>query len=288
MAKTNTLIRNYQHDENLRASFNELSRRIFGLSFEDWYKWGYWQDNYIPYSIWDGQRILANVSVSPLSLCYEGQVLRLYQLGTVMTDPAFRGQGLSRRLMEAIDRDFRGADGSFLFANDSVADFYPRFGYGASAEWACVLPGGGAGRPARRISLGDMTERRRFEDAVKSSTPQQQPHMVGPLALVMFHALKFYQEDIYYLEDIDAYAIAQEKSDGWFVHGVFARQIVDLHHIAAVFRSPRGVTLGFSPPESGACRRVRIEAPDETFFIRGNAMRFIEERQLRLPVLIRT
>lgn len=52
-------IKGYQKDDKLRESYHELSQKIFGLNFEDWYQNGYWKENYIPYSI-------VNVSVLPI------------------------------------------------------------------------------------------------------------------------------------------------------------------------------------------------------------------------------
>ena len=52
-----------------------------------------------------------------------------------MTRPGHRGRGLARRLMEEVLRDWSGrCDGMFLFANGTVLDFYPRFGFRRAAQ----------------------------------------------------------------------------------------------------------------------------------------------------------
>lgn len=284
------LIKHYQKDDALRMSFNCLSERIFGLSFEDWYQWGCWRDNYIPYSIWDGRKIVANVSVSPVKLIHEDRALHLFQLGTVMTDPDCRHKGFSRRLMEEIDRDFSGADGSFLFANDSVTKFYPRFGYEPSKEFECVLPVEARScLSARRISLEDPEELRRFEEAVRTSAVQADPWMEGQMGHVMFYARKFYSKDIWYLKDHKAYAIAKTAAGELFLYGLFARTAVDpAAAAAALCNGHERIVLGFSPPAAKGCRRRPVREEDQTFFIRGSALKFLAEKELRLPVLIRT
>lgn len=43
------LLIGYQNDNTYRTAFNKLTKKVFSLSFEYWYKAGYWDDRYIPY-----------------------------------------------------------------------------------------------------------------------------------------------------------------------------------------------------------------------------------------------
>lgn len=53
-----------------------------------------------------------------------------------MTAEPYRKQGLIREIMQEIDKDYgEKADGFYLFANDSVLDFYPKFGYRKAKEY---------------------------------------------------------------------------------------------------------------------------------------------------------
>lgn len=53
-----------------------------------------------------------------------------YQLGAVATWEPYRGRGLARQLMEQVINDLDEVDQPIiLFANNSVLDFYPRFGF---------------------------------------------------------------------------------------------------------------------------------------------------------------
>ncbi len=58
------VIKNYRRDDALRASFNALAGKTFGIDFEDWYQNGYWTDAYNPHSIVIDGKIAANVSVN--------------------------------------------------------------------------------------------------------------------------------------------------------------------------------------------------------------------------------
>ena len=52
-----------------------------------------------------------------------------------MTDPDYRGKGYARLLMERVMEDIKDADGIYLYGNDSVAEFYPKFGFAESKEY---------------------------------------------------------------------------------------------------------------------------------------------------------
>ena len=99
-----TIIKNYQADAALRASFNALAEATFGLSFENWYRLGYWGSNYTPYSVFEDGKIVANVSVNRTDMMIGGQRKRLYQLGTVMTDPEYRNRGYIRAVMAEVEK----------------------------------------------------------------------------------------------------------------------------------------------------------------------------------------
>ena len=125
----------YRDNKELRDSFNELAGKVFGLNFEGWYQNGYWKDAYDPYSVIIDGKVVSNVSVNRCDMNYKDRVVHLIQLGTVMTDPGFRGKGYSRLLMERVLKDNEGADGIYLYGSDSVVEFYPRFGFKESREY---------------------------------------------------------------------------------------------------------------------------------------------------------
>ncbi|KTD10605.1 hypothetical protein Lgra_1571 [Legionella gratiana] len=59
-----TFFKGYQQDEQKRAAFNHLAVKTFDLSFGEWYQSSYWRDKYIPYTLFDGEHAIANVSVN--------------------------------------------------------------------------------------------------------------------------------------------------------------------------------------------------------------------------------
>lgn len=86
---------NYKENNALRDSFNRLTEKTYGFNFKQWYEEGYWGDKYIPYSLSDGDKIVANISVNVMDFLILGEKKRFIQIGTVMTDEEYKGKGLS-------------------------------------------------------------------------------------------------------------------------------------------------------------------------------------------------
>ncbi|MBN6185372.1 GNAT family N-acetyltransferase [Aneurinibacillus sp. BA2021] len=122
-------ISDYKENRKYRESFIELARQVFGIDFTRWYEKGCWDGNYVCYSYVDRARVVANVSINKMTVIVEGKEYKAIQIGTVMTHPEYRKQGLSKKLMyHVIDTYEKECDFIYLFANDSALDFYPAFG----------------------------------------------------------------------------------------------------------------------------------------------------------------
>ncbi|MBP2966648.1 GNAT family N-acetyltransferase, partial [Acinetobacter baumannii] len=124
------MIKDIRDEVILRQSFTQLAEKTFGINFEDWYQAGYWEDNYKTYSIVINSEVVANVSVTVSELIIGQKVYKTAQLGTVMTAEKFRGKGLSKKLIEYIIEEYQDeVDFIYLYANEQVLSFYPKFGF---------------------------------------------------------------------------------------------------------------------------------------------------------------
>ena len=88
-----TLYKQVRELPEIRESFFRLAQKVFGLSFREWYEAGFWSERYIPYTLAHNGRAAANVSVNRMQFSWQGRVRQYIQLGTVMTDPEYRGRG---------------------------------------------------------------------------------------------------------------------------------------------------------------------------------------------------
>lgn len=282
------IINNYRDNAGLRRSFNELADKTFGLNFEDWYQNGFWGDDYNPYSVVRNGEIIANVSVNRTDFRFDGGVKHFLQLGTVMTRDSCRHQGYIRAIMERIDADYGGkTDGIYLFANDSVLDFYPKFGFCKSREYrySTQLHSAGACK-YQRIAMDCPASWQRLRQAMERNVFQGRLDMVGNSGLLFFYVSGFMQDNVYYHAPSDTYVIAEQEGQRLFLHNVFSGTLTELSEVLALFgESIRQVTLGFTPLDQAACEAEELQGKDCTFFIRGDALKIIEQEKLCIPSL---
>jgi len=281
------IVKHYREDPVLRASFNALAEATFGLNFENWYRMGYWTDNYSPYSVLEEGKVVANVSVNRTDMVMDGQRKRLYQLGTVMTYPEYRNRGYIRAIMEEVEKDIADADGVYLFANDSVLEFYPKFGFEANREYAFSRPVSQIGENRMLQVKMDVPENRdRLAAAMEKSTFQTACTMVDNPGLIFFYAAQFMAQNVYFCADLDAWVIAEEEEGSLMIHSVFGPEDLSLGAVIAAFGSEiKETVLGFAPAEAAGwnCREYHEE--DCTFFTKGEAFRDFGFRSLRIPTL---
>ena len=124
------IISYYHQQDILRSSFNALAEETFGLNFENWYRLGYWGDQYTPYSILEDGQIVANVSVNRTDLVIWGERKRMYQLGTVMTKPEYRNRGYIRRIMASLEEILSDAVVSTCLPTTRFWNFIPNLASG--------------------------------------------------------------------------------------------------------------------------------------------------------------
>lgn len=163
---------NIRDNEQIRRSFNELAQKTFELSFEQWYQNEYWGDSYIPHVLLDNGRVIANASVNIINTVWQNKSRCYIQLGTVMTDPEYRNKGLASFLLNTIIAEWEAkCDAIYLFANDSVLDFYPKFGFVAANEYQSEmtikkLPGA-----VRKLDMSAVQDRELLLSKYAQSNP---------------------------------------------------------------------------------------------------------------------
>ncbi|WP_022763619.1 GNAT family N-acetyltransferase [Butyrivibrio sp. XPD2006] len=269
--------KNYRNNDALRASFNRLAEKTFGLNFENWYQNGFWQDNYIPYSVVIDGEVVSNVSVNACNMNYKGKIVKLIQLGTIMTDNDHRGKGYAGALMEEVIKDYDGkVDGIYLFANDSVLEFYPKFGFKEAKEYQYSKEVTISGKcKAQNIPLTDKTDFDRVAKILDTNNQNAQLYMVGNPGLYMFYLSQFMTENLFYIEECSSYAVAEVEDDTLILHAIVGDGAVD-EVIRAFGSQVKKVVLCFTPKDTGGFEKTELHEEDTTFFVRG---KFFEDNR---------
>lgn len=285
MDKAFKIVKGYRDNKDLRRSFNEMAKKTFSIDFEDWYKNGFWSDKYNPYSIEFNGEIIANVSVNIIDFILNGEEVKLIELGTVMTRDGYKNKGLIRILMNEIDKDYKNIDGIFLFSNDSVLDFYPKFGFEKSYEYQCVKEVDFKDKKkVINIPMNNKESWDKFLVIMKESIHYGAFEMKDNYELIMFYISTYMQDSVYYIRDLDYYVIAEIEGEELILYNVFSKKDISLDEIIRAFGSKiKKVKLGFTPKNKDGYKIEEIKNEDTTLFIKG--LNLTENNKSQYPIL---
>jgi len=190
--------------------------------------------------------------------------------------------------MEHILNEYQDqADGFFLFANDSVLDFYPKFGFKKSKEYqySKIVSNSNVIR-AIQVPMENKSHWRMLEDAIKSSICNSSFEMINNPGLIMFYVTKFMKDCVYYIKNQDAYAIAEIEGETLLIHNIFANKIVDLNSIIEEFGSNiKEVIFGFTPMNTEGYILSEVNKKNNTLFVRGIQFDNFENKGKIFPTL---
>lgn len=228
-------VKGYKDDTHLRESFNQLAEQTFGIQFESWYQHGYWTEKYQPYSFVDKGKVVANVSVNIINLVIHHEVKQAIQIGTVMTHPDYRNNGLSKMLMDRVLEDFKNVDLFYLFANQSVLEFYPKFGFERVEEVQFSLETKYKSSNQSGIRKLDGSKSEDLDFIYKLATDRAViSNIFGTInseELLMFYCLMVFPKDIYYLENEQSLVIYQIEENVLHLYDVVCRNEVNMKEI---------------------------------------------------------
>jgi len=116
------------NDKEYQHKLNNLLKDIF-FDFGFWYDLNLWDENYESYSIAENGEIVSNICVYKTQILFNGKQYSALSVGAVATKREYRGRGLAGTLMKHIVDKYDNVP-MYLSANDSVVNFYPKFGSG--------------------------------------------------------------------------------------------------------------------------------------------------------------
>lgn len=284
-----TLYIGYQQNDRLRLSMDALAQATFGgLSFESWYQAGHWRGNVVPYSLFDCGQCMANVFVNPFTLRFDGCTLKAAQLGTVMTANSARGKGLSRFLIDRVIKDWLPkVDTIYLYANDSVVEFYPRFGFTKwiESDVTMTLPKGEG-----KLQKLDLKADRAWIDAkIAQGNPYARITVDERTDVSWFHLINWYRDCLYRLPERDALLVVTNGGGVTTVLDVFCSYEAPLAMLLDEALPAAGrVQLGFLPKNEISCEAMPSQEEDNHCFVLGDPYGLFSKQPVRLPVLCRT
>lgn len=284
--------KNYKENEELRKKYNKLTEKTYGFSFESWYKDGCWSENHIPYTLFYEGSAVSNISVNKMKFSILKEEKKCLQLGTVMTDENFRNQGLGSYLMKRVIDEFKTEyDFIYLFANNTVLDFYPKFGFRKLTEYDSFkeIKSLRAESSAKKIKMDTAENKKFLYEKVKKSKALFKISMLENPELVMFYCTSYMKDFVYYIETLDTVVIAEYNDNKLHIYDIFTSKNVELDTIINFMYKPeiKKVTLGFTPYES-SFEKLRNSDKENTLFVYGNSEVIFDIKKLKFPDLSHT
>lgn len=288
----------YKEDIQTLNSFNELTRNTFGFDFVKWHEAGHFGDMYVPHVIMDGEKVVSNVSVNQMQFDVGGVIKNYIQIGTVMTDKEYEGQGLNREIMESILQEYIDkVDGVYLFGNDSVLNYYPKFGFVPCEEYEYFFPyeknSGVSPYAIEKVNMDDaacakkvyaVLERYFAEPEVLNENDAM--YMSENLGLYHFWLDSIYKNEIYYLPECGVYVVGAIEDEKLYLYQIIGKEKVELDKAAGAFGDGFSeVVLGYTPVHKEGLN-VRIHKEEDcTLFVLGQDLSCVGRNQMMFPVL---
>lgn len=273
------LISDYKQNERLKESFNELAKEVFGLDFKEWYDRGCWNDNYICYSYVDGETVIANASINKMVVVSDGEEYNAIQVGTVMTHPDYRHQGLAAKLMNHIIQKYKQHyDLIYLFANETVLEFYPKFGFqpvqesSFSLNTSELIIGIDKKFTLRKLDVTDEADFELMKEFATKRVPVSSILGVkGDEHLVLFYLILAFNDAVYYIEEENLIVILKQEDHVLHLFDVISKTTVELEKVLAGIVSAEIETIKFyfTPELNGMdIRKELITERNDLLFVR--------------------
>ena len=278
------LVSNYMRDDTLRHALNDLTKKTFGFDFEG---------DYIPYSLIEDGKIISNVSANRMTFLQNGVDRNYIQIGTVMTDEAYRRQGLAKKLMEHVIKQYKDdCDGFYLFANPDAVVFYNRCGFSKETEYRYSVKnefcmGKSAGEIFMPVNTADEQMKQKYMDMVRRSAVNSSLEQLNKFGLQMFYSADM--ENVYYAKDMDCFIVAEMEENTLLLQSVICENHVTLLDVLQRVKGEyHNCQLGFTPAlkDMDICVAEQYDGADDyRLFYLGEQLKSIENEKLYFPEL---
>ncbi|HEM1119301.1 TPA: GNAT family N-acetyltransferase, partial [Listeria monocytogenes] len=273
------MISDYKDNKMYRDSFNKLAESTFDINFEEWFRSGFWNDKYVCYSYIDNNEVISNVSINKMNLIYQGENYSALQIGTVMTHPNYRGQGLAKNLLNHVIAKYEDQyDFLYLFANDTVLDFYPKFGFERIEESSFTVDACNLKKKAsklKKLNPDNKTDFQLISRIVSKRAPLSNILDVKESEdLLMFYVLIALKNELYYLEELDVIVLMEQEGTDLYVLDILSTKKLDVVEVLSYLSTKKIETIHllFTPEKSKYIDAAYIIETEDMLFVRPNVL----------------
>jgi len=283
----------YKDNHELRTLFFQFVQAVFPRAdFKRWYEAGYWSDHYIPHSIIEKDEIASNVSVSKMKLLIDKKIVKGIQIGTVGTIPEYRNQGMSRYLMEyVIDKYESSSEIMFLFANESVLDFYPKFDFKPYSEVLFISTDVPLSKhSAKKLNLQNQTDVKLIHHLL--SFRQDVTRIFGALDyefITHWHLINIFSDNLHYLSEEEVLFVISKEKNELHIWDIIYKEPFDMEKALSRIvqkKDTESIIYHFPPDQLRYTYDDIIPDNNSYLFVRGNFDP--KTKNLKFPVTAQT
>jgi predicted N-acetyltransferase YhbS len=263
-----------------------------GRTFSAWGARGGWVDGYDVFAVVVDDQVVSTVGRQTMRYVINGKERNGYQIGAVATHADHRNRGLARLLMNKVLGELDAPDQPvILFANSSVLDFYPRFGFRRLAQSGFIghIDVHPAGTLAPSLDLARPTDRAWLADHCARASAIGQGFTARDYYPTMLFHLTRQSRIAFRLDPFGAVVIVKQDGDRLLIEDLLATRpfrLTDaLPHVCA--QPVRTLEFGFHPEAWWPNAESRVlDDGGSPLFARGAAVEV--EEPIRFPDLAHT
>lgn len=252
----------YAGDPVARAAFHSFLIDLHGLDLTLWEERVGWDPDFVLFSFFDGDEVVASTAIYSLAMILGGTWVRAAQISSVGTREPWRRRGLNaeltRRALAWAKR--LGHRGTFLFADADATEFYTKQGFAEQAEWIHTCSVRSASRPGSRNVTYDRDEAL-IRRLVESRTPVSEILGARSPKLELFHLLYENAGELRYVEELDLLVASERDGEVLHVYDLIGPDLPKWSEIEPFLVGPATRTISFAitPDRLGLTDAVAVE-----------------------------
>ncbi|EAG1184567.1 N-acetyltransferase, partial [Listeria monocytogenes] len=195
------------------------------------------------------------------------------------THPNYRGQGLAKNLLNHVIAKYEDQyDFLYLFANDTVLDFYPKFGFERIEESSFTVDACNLKKKAsklKKLNPDNKTDFQLISRIVSERAPLSNILDVKESEdLLMFYVLIALKNELYYLEELDVIVLMEQEGTDLYVLDILSTKKLDVVEVLSYLSTKKIETIHllFTPEKSKYIDAAYIIETEDMLFVRPNVL----------------
>jgi len=195
-----------------------------------------------------------------------------------MTDENYRNKGLIRKLMDIILKEYEGYDLIYLFANDSVLDFYPKFGFKRVIEGKYKMDVKEINKLKLnnehmiKLDLKNEEHRKITKRLAEDRSPiSQELGIIKDGSILSLYCNYEFRDDLYYLKEEDIIVILRRENNVVKLYDILSQDNIILDNIISKILRKEDMEMQFNFIPKSKKYKISFELvdkQDDTLFVK--------------------